>query len=156
MLDGVLLVSQEKREPAEHEMQTADVSLVVRLLVQLLRPLCVGAGENVMALPLRDERRLEVRARDRLAVSELLRELERTLDVVARRDVVAKPATAARAPLQDVGAEKIARELGALGELEGLIEEPDRRGDARELVAADARAGRARRRGRGRRTPDAR
>ena len=138
VLDGVLLVSQEERETAEHELQATDVTLVVHLLVQLLRALRVAAGEHVVALALRDQRRLEVRARDGRPVAEVLRQLERTLDVVARRDVVAEPAAATRTPLQDVGAQQPTREPRPLGELERLVEERDRGRDARELVAAYA------------------
>ena len=119
-------------------MQAPDVALVVHLLVQLLRPLRVVAGQDVVALPLRDQRRLEVGACDRSAIAEVLRELERALDVVVRRDVVAKPPATTRAPLQDVGTQEPAREARPLGELERLVEERDRRRDARELVAADA------------------
>ncbi len=138
MLDRVLLVSQEEREAAEHEMQAADVPFVVDGLVELLRPLRIAARENVVPFALRDEGRLEVRTRDRGAISEILRELERPLDVVPRGLVVAKTPAAPRAPLEDVGAQQPARMARALRELEGLVEERDCRRDARELVAAHA------------------
>ena len=44
--------------------------------------------------------------------------------------------------------EQVARQARALGERERLVEQRDRRRDARELVAADRRGGRARRRDR--------
>ena len=77
------------------------------------------------------------RARSRRG-RQVLRELQRALDVVASGDVVAEAAATARAPLQDVGAKQPAREARPLGELEGLVEQRDRGRDARELVAADA------------------
>ena len=61
-----------------------------------------------------------------------------SLDVLARRLEVALAAAAARAPAEDVGPEQVAREARAVGERERLVEERDRRRDARELVAADA------------------
>ncbi len=65
-------------------------------------------------------------------------ELERALDVLARGDVVALATVRTRAPAEDVGAQQVAREPGALGELERLVEERDRRADARELPAGDS------------------
>ena len=67
-------------------------------------------------------------------------ELERRLDVLARRLEVALATTAARAPAEDVGAEEVAGQVGAARQGERLVEERDRRGDARELVAAHAEA----------------
>ena len=110
MLDRLLLVSEEEREAAEGEQEPADVSLVVQLLVELLGPLRVAARQDPVALPLGDERRLEVRVGDRPAVAQVLRELERALDVLVRGDVVALAPVAARAPAEDVGAEQVARE----------------------------------------------
>ena len=148
MLDGILLVSQEERQTAEHEQEPADVALVVQLLVELLRPLRVAARENVVALPLRDERGLEVRVRDRRAVAELLRELERALDVVVCGDVVAQPAVTARAPLQDVRAEQVARQTGTLGERR-VPRRTARSRSTRSRACSDRpRAGRGRRRDR--------
>ena len=93
-----------------------------------------------MSLPLGDERSLEVRVRDRAPVADVLRELERALDVLAGGDVVALKAMAPRAPAEDVGAEQVAREPRLLGERERLVQKRERGADARELVATDAEA----------------
>ena len=52
-------------------------------------------------------------------------ELERVLDVLARCLEVALPAMAAGAPVVDVRPESVAREVGALGERQRLVEERD-------------------------------
>jgi hypothetical protein len=71
-------------------------------------------------------------------VVESVGELQRALDVLARGLEVPLATPAPRAPVEDVGAENVARKAGALRELKGLVEERDRRGDARKLVAGDA------------------
>jgi hypothetical protein len=111
VLDGSLLVSQEEREAAQHEMQAPDVPFVVHLLVQLLRPLRVAAGKNVVALPLRDQRGLEIVVGHGSAVADRLGELEPAIRVVPGRDVVAHAPMTARAPVQDLRAELVAGEL---------------------------------------------
>ncbi len=42
-------------------------------------------------------------------IAGVLRQLERPLDVLARRHVVARAAVTPRAPLQDVGSQRVAR-----------------------------------------------
>ena len=91
-----------------------------------------------MAHPLGDERRLKVDVRHRPPVVEGLRELERALHVFAGGLEVALPAVAPGAPAEDVGAEQVTRKVGAVREGERLVEEADRRRDARELVTAHA------------------
>src|SRR4029453_15642394 len=71
-------------------------------------------------------------------VVQRLSELERALDVLARRLEVALPAVAPRAPAEDVAAEQVARQLRRLRELQRLAEERNRGRDAGEVVAADA------------------
>ena len=102
MLDRILLVAEKEREAPEHEQEPTDAPLVVEVLAQLLRALGVATGEHVVPLALRDQRRLRVGTRDRAAVADGLRELERALDIVTRCNVVAQQAMAPRAPLQDV------------------------------------------------------
>src|SRR5262249_40715919 len=85
-----------------------------------------------------DDRSLERDVRDRQRVAETLGELERELDVLARRLEVALTARAPRAPLEDVRAKAIARKTRARREVVGLGEKADRRVDRRELVADDA------------------
>ena len=111
---------------------------VGELRVRLPRALRVRPRENPVALAIGDERSLEVRDADRARVVDALRELERALDVVARGLVVALPAPAARAPREDVGLQRVARQARALGKRERLVEESDRRLRAVELVAAAA------------------
>ena len=155
MLDGVLLVSQEKRQPAEHQQEPADVALVVQLPVAFRR-LCVAAREHVMALPLHTSEAWKYAFAIAAAVAELLRELERALDVVVRGDVVAKPAVAPRSPLQDVRAKHVARQTRTLGDRQRLVEQCDR-GRARSRACTDRpRAGRGRRRDRDPRSRHAR
>ncbi len=140
VLDRVLLVTQEERETTEHEQKPTLGPLVVELLSQLLGPLRVAPGKNVVTLALRDQRGLGVSASDGAPVADVLGELERTLRVVACGDVVAEPTVAARTPLEDLGAERSDRKARALGERERLVEQRDRGGDARELVPAHAEA----------------
>ena len=70
-------LAEQEREAAEVVEQPADALAVGDLLVDRLRPFGVGAGANLLALPLGDERRLEEDVRDRRAVAEALGELER-------------------------------------------------------------------------------
>ena len=76
--------------------------------------------------------------RHRRLVVDRASELERPLDVFLRGLEVALPAVAPRARLEDLGAEQVRREARPLGELERGVEEPERRRDARKLVAGDA------------------
>ena len=109
-----------------------------------------------MAHPLGDERRLEVGVCDRPRVVDAAGELERALDVLARRFEVRAGGDGSASASRGSGAQEVARKPGALGERERLVEEVDRGRDARELVAADSRAGTACRRGRRPRTRAAR
>ena len=93
-----------------------------------------------MALPVRDDRGLEVDVRRRALVVQALGELERALDVLARGLQIAAPAVAARAPGEHVRAQMVRRDLGALGQCQRLVEEAERRLDAVQLVAGDAEA----------------
>ncbi len=73
---------------------------------------------------------------DRLRVAEPFGELERPLDVLARSLVVPLAPVAPRAPLEDVRAQPVTRKARALGYLERLRIQRQRRRDRRELVAA--------------------
>ena len=108
------------------------------LLVRGARLLGVVAREDPVPLAVGDHRRLEVRVADRARVGRILGELERALDVLARGLVVALAAPAPRAPREDVRAQRVGRQPGALGERERLVQQAERRLDAVELVAADA------------------
>ena len=66
-------------------------------------------------------------------VADRLRQLERALDVLARGLEVPPALVAARAPLEDLGPQPVAREARALGELEGEREERGRGGDLVQL-----------------------
>ena len=131
---------QEVAEAAEVVEQPADVGLVLDLGVQRPRALGVVARRDPVALALGDQRSLEVDVSSHALVLEPFGELERALDVFARCLVIALAAPAARAPVEDLRAQKIAREPRALRELESLVEQRDCRRDARKLVAADAEA----------------
>src|SRR6185503_19883924 len=112
-------------------------TLVVQLLAVGLGALRVAAGEYPVAHALGDHRSLEVRAGHRLLVAEILRELKRALDVLARRLEVTLAAIAARAPAEDLGTQQVARQIRALGDGECLAEQRDGRRDARKVVATD-------------------
>src|SRR5439155_16570280 len=105
-----------------------------------LLALGVRAGQDPVALPVGDDRSLEVDVRGRALVVQALGELERALDVLPRGLEIPAPSVAARPPGEDVGAKVIRRNLGPLGQLERLIEEAERRLDAVELVACDSEA----------------
>src|SRR5262249_19534274 len=83
---------------------------------------------------------LEVDVRDRAPVVHRLRKLERPFDVLARSLEVTLMAAAARAPAEDVRAQQVARETGAIRQRERLVQQRDRGRDARELVPAHAEA----------------
>src|SRR5581483_1410124 len=85
-----------------------------------------------------DQRSLEVRGADRAEILDALRQLERLLDVVAGGLEVALALPAARTPRKDVRLQRVARKPGALGERERLVEQPERRLHAAELVATAA------------------
>ena len=93
-----------------------------------------------MAGALCDEGGLEVRVGHLAPVVDTLGELECMLDVFASGLEVALSAMAAGAPVIDVGAEPVARQIRALGQRESLVEQRDRGRDAGKLVAADAEA----------------
>ena len=139
-LDRLRRLVEHQVQAAEVVQQAADVALVVQLLVVRLRPLRVVPGEHPVAHPLGDERRLKVDVRHRPPIVEGVGELERALHVLAGGLEVALPAVAPGAPAEDVGAEQVTRKVGAVREGERLVEEADRRRDARELVTAHAEA----------------
>src|ERR671914_704229 len=97
MLDGLVFVPQEKRQTTECQQEPTDVALVVELLVQLPCPLRVVAREDPVALPLRDERSLEIGVRDRAAVADDLRQLEGQPRMSARRRSQGRPDRSASA-----------------------------------------------------------
>src|SRR5207244_3645284 len=136
LLDGLLLVPEQEVEDAEVVQEPADVDGVVDRLVDLDRPLRVRTRLRPAAVPLRDERGLEMRVCDGFLVARRLRELERTLDVLARRLPVAVAAVAARAPLKDVRAKPVAALARPVGELERGAEVLERLLDVVQLVAA--------------------
>src|SRR6476619_6072187 len=138
MLDRLLRVAEQELQPSEVEHQATLVPCVVELRVNLLRLQRVLPREHPVAGLLGDPGRLEVRAGDDAGVVDPERELERALRVLSRGLVVRLAPPAARAPREDAGAKEVAGEARALGELERLLEEPDRGGDARDPVAAAA------------------
>ena len=93
-----------------------------------------------MPHPLADKRSLEVRVRGLARIIERLGELERALDVFTRCFVVPLAPVAARAPAEDVRAQPVARQLGALSQGQRLVEEIDRGRNAGKLVAANGHA----------------
>ena len=103
-----------------------------------LRALCVRARQHPVALAVGDERRLEREVRHGAGVLETGCELERALDVLAGRLEIALAPVAARAPVEDRGTQLVAREAGVVRERERLVQEPERRLDARELVPTHA------------------
>src|SRR5205085_1989110 len=98
------------------------------------------ARAQPLPVALGDDRRLEGDVRDRERVVEAIRELEGALDVFAGRLEVALAARAARTPLENVGAQPVARKSGTVGELERLGQQRVRARDRRQLVAADTHA----------------
>src|SRR6266545_188113 len=119
MRDSLLRLPEEEIESADVIEQTADVPFLGEILEDRLGLLRVRAGKHPVTLALGDERRLEVDG--------CLRGLE-----------VALAPVAARARLEDPRTEQVARQVGALGELQSRVEKPDRGGDAGKLVAGDA------------------
>src|SRR5829696_1574903 len=138
--DRLVGFPEQELDDAEVVQQPADVLPVCKLFVLGLRALGVRARQNPVAVALGEQRRLEVDLAERLRVLLRLGELERALDVLARRLVIALAAVAARAPRENVGAEEIRRKRRALRELQGLAEQRDRGRDARKQVPADAEA----------------
>ncbi len=136
--DRLVGLAEEEVQAAEVVRELADVNPVRELLVRRARLLGVRAREHPVSFAVGDERRLEVGGADRARIVRVLGELERPLDVLARRLVVALATPAARAPREDVRAKRVAREAGALREREGLVQQAERGLDAVELVAADA------------------
>jgi hypothetical protein len=110
LLDRVLGLPEQEVDPPKVVEEPADRSAVGDLLVLRLCLLGVLARQDPVALPLGDERSLEVGARDRARVVERFRELERALEVLACGLVVSLPAVAARSTAQNVGAQPVARE----------------------------------------------
>ena len=152
-LDRLVGLAEQELEPAEVVEQPADVAAVVQLLVRRLRPLGVRARQHPVPVALGDQRGLEVRLARGAHVVHRLGELERELDVLARRLVVALAAVAARPPGEDARPEEVGRERRPVEQLERLAEERDGGRDARRGGSGRRRAGRAPRRGRRPRTP---
>src|SRR5215210_6587416 len=138
LLDRLLGLAEGEVDPAEVVQDAPDGRAVRDLLELRLRLLGVLAGENPLPLALGDERRLEVDTRDGAGVVETFRELERALEILARGLEVALTPVAARAQPQDLGPKAVAGKLRPLGERQRLVEEADRRLDARQLDAAGA------------------
>src|SRR5262249_7008047 len=86
------------------------------------------------------QRSLEVRRADRARVVDVLRQLERALDVLSRGLVIALAPPTAGTPREDVRLERVAGHARALGQRERLVEERDRRRGAVQLIAAAAEA----------------
>jgi hypothetical protein len=120
--------SEQEREAAQVVEKPADALPVGDVLVDRLRTLGVRARQDPLALSLGDERGLKEDVRDGLPVVQALGQLERALDVLAGRLPVALAAVAAGAPLEDVCAQPIAGEPGAVGERDRL---PEQRGRSR-------------------------
>ena len=135
--DRLVGLPERERQAADVVVQPPDVPVLGEILVDRLGLLGVLAREHPVALALGEQRGLEVRVRHRRRSSTPHGELERALDVFLRRLEVALPAVAPRARLEDLRTEEVAREPGALGELERRAEQRERRRDARELVAGD-------------------
>src|SRR6187431_2296171 len=123
VLDRLLGLPELEIESAEVVQELADVRLVGELLVLRLGALRVRAGEHPVPGALGDERCLEIVVGDGAPVVQALSELERALDVLARRFPVALAPVAPRAPTESVRAQPIGREARALGEIECLAEE---------------------------------
>src|SRR5829696_3599254 len=138
--DRVLRLPEQEVDDAEVVQQPAHVLPVRKLFVLRLRALRVRAREHPVAVALGEQRRLEVHLAEGLRVLLRLGELERALDVLARRLVIALAAVAAGAPREDVGAEEVRRERRALRKLQSLAEQGEGGRDAREEVPADTEA----------------
>src|SRR5262249_32614764 len=139
-LDRVLGVAEQEVEPPEVVRELTDMDAVGELRVSLPRPLGVIAGQHPVALAVGDERSLEVRGADREEIVDTPRQLECPLDVVPGSLVIALTLPAARTPGEDVRLEGVARQPGSLRERECLVEQGERRVNARKLVAAAAEA----------------
>ena len=129
IVDRLLRLAEQERQAAEVVEQPADALPVCHLLVQGLRPLGVGAREHPLALPLGDERGLEVHVGDGLAVAEALRQFERPLDVLAGGLPVALTPVAPRTPFEDMRSQPVAGKSGALRQCKGFAEQASRRRD---------------------------
>ena len=125
-------------EPREVVQQPGHRRAVAQLLEQRPRPLGVRACEHPAPLPLGDERRLEERIGGATRIRRRLGQLQRALDVLLGGDPVAVSPMTPRAPMEDVRAQAIGGQVGALRQHERLVEEDDRLGDARLRVADDA------------------
>jgi len=112
-LHGLLGIPERMVQQAEVVQQPADRGAVVQLFVVAARPLRVLPREQPAALPLGDERRLEVRLGGGALVVGGIGELECPLDVLAGREPVALAAVAAGTPVEDVCAEQVARQAGS-------------------------------------------
>src|SRR5436190_310236 len=108
--DRLLGPAEHVRQPADVVQQAADGDPVGDLFVAGPGLLGVRPGQAEVSLPLRDQRRLEVDVRGRDGMLQRVRELERALDVLPRRQVVALAPVAARAPEEDLDAETVARQ----------------------------------------------
>src|SRR5215218_8895612 len=138
--DRVLRLPEQEVDDAEVVQQPTHVLPVRKLFVLRLRALRVRARQHPVAVALGEQRRLEVHLAEGLRVLLRLGELERALDVLARRLVIALAAVAAGAPREDVGAEEVRRERRALRKLQSLAEQGEGGRDAREEVPADTEA----------------
>src|SRR5487761_797996 len=136
--DRFVGLAEQEVEATEVVRQLTDVHPVGERLVRAARPLGVRAREDPVPLAVCDERSLEERVADRARIACVLGELKRALDVLARGLVVAHPAPATRAPGEDVRAKRVGRHARALGKTESLVQQPERRLHAVQLVAADA------------------
>src|SRR4051794_40985695 len=106
---GVLEMRERGVEVLQLEVDAAEVVEDLRELERLVgldelvaRTLGVPAGEDVAALALGDQRRLEQRVPERPRVVHLLAELDRELDVRLREVDVLQALEAERAPAQDL------------------------------------------------------
>src|SRR5919109_1864326 len=140
LLDRLLGLAQQEVETAEVVEHPADRRAVRDLLELCLRLLRVLPSQDPLALALGDKRRLEVDTGDGPGVVQTLGELERALEILASRLVVPLAPIAPRSQAQGLRAEAIARQLGALGEGQRLVEEADRGLDAGQLETAGAEA----------------
>src|SRR5581483_11510428 len=87
--DRLFRPPEEEVQTAEIVRQLADVDAIGELRVRLPGALGIRPRQHRVPLAVRDERGLEVRNADRARVVDTLCELERALDIVVRRLVVA-------------------------------------------------------------------
>ena len=131
-------VAEEVTQPREVVQKSGHGRTVTQLLEQRPRLLGVRACEHPASLPLRDERRLEERIGCAPGVGRRFSQLQCALDVLLGGVPVAVAPMTPCAPMQDVRAQAIGGEVGALRQQERLAEKDDRLVDARLGVADDA------------------